>query len=294
MSNTNAMVAHLWAQGERKSARSGNGNFSFEGASLYSYATEVARLVCSPITNERVALITTDRYSVTTSGKHMPAARQAVRHLPSFHVPLFTFVDHATELAHLVDEYRNEVKRLTRARYWGGYRAAGLLSLAGAARDFARLFGLTVPEIDVDADIGTIFAAHAKRGTPKAVAKRERDRERRKAAMLRANAEKIERWHNGERVSLPDGVGVLLRVNGDILQTSLGARVPLADAIRVFRFAAAVRAKGEDWRPNGLRGPAIGDFTLTAIRSDGTIVAGCHTIEWAESERLARELGVEA
>ena len=64
---TNSKVAEAFIAQDKEYARSNNGNFSFQGKSCYSYCTEIARWVTSP-TGKKVLFVTTDRYSVTTSG----------------------------------------------------------------------------------------------------------------------------------------------------------------------------------------------------------------------------------
>ena len=79
-------------------------------------------------------------------------------------------------------------------------------------------------------------------------------------------------------------------VTGGTLETSHGAGVPLAHAIKAFRFVKMVRERGETWRRNG-RVIRVGVYQIDAIDSGG-FTAGCHRINWGEIERLARELGV--
>lgn len=103
-----------------------------------------------------------------------------------------------------------------------------------------------------------------------------------------------EAWLRGEAVyfrgRLPDG-SAYVRAVGDTLETSLGATVPLAHAIRAYRFIKAVRAKGEAWQRNG-QSVRVGHFQLDAIEADGSFRAGCHRFAWGEIERLALALGV--
>lgn len=75
------------------------------------------------------------------------------------------------------------------------------------------------------------------------------------------------------------------------LETSHGAKVPLVDAIKAFRFVKLVKERGRPWKRNGATLP-VGHFQIDAIEPSGTFVAGCHKIGWNEVERLARELGV--
>ncbi len=128
-----------------------------------------------------------------------------------------------------------------------------------------------------------------------------------------AQAEQFERerlqresWLAGEigrgygRFSDETGGALLRAVNADIrdceavggdLETSHGASVPLAHAIRAFRFVKAVRASGVALEAKG-RAIPVGHFSISRIESTGDFVAGCHRINWPEIERVANLLGV--
>lgn len=80
---------------------------------------------------------------------------------------------------------------------------------------------------------------------------------------------------------------VYLRHNGEAMETSKGATVPIQDAERAFRFAVTMRAKG--WHRNGST-HAIGHYELDAINDFG-VVAGCHRVSWGEIERFAKVQG---
>lgn len=81
--------------------------------------------------------------------------------------------------------------------------------------------------------------------------------------------------------------GALLRIKGDTLETSHGASVPLAHAIKVFQFVKLVKQRGKPWHTNG-KTIRVGHFTLTSIDTSGNFVAGCHRINWPEIERVAK------
>lgn len=85
--------------------------------------------------------------------------------------------------------------------------------------------------------------------------------------------------------------GALLTVTGGELVTSWGARVPLADAIRVFRFAKLCRETGKAWHANGRR-VYCGHYQIDKIMPDGGFRAGCHLINWPEIEAAAILAGV--
>lgn len=117
-------------------------------------------------------------------------------------------------------------------------------------------------------------------------------------------------WLAGSKERAPYGVGrlscatggALLRavgverddsgaIVGGTLETSHGAQVPLAHALRVFAFLKHCRARGQEWRRNGatLR---VGHFQVDSVAANGDFVAGCHRITWAEVARLSASLGV--
>jgi len=118
------------------------------------------------------------------------------------------------------------------------------------------------------------------------------------AAVEAGNSRLCDEWRNGVAVSLPHDAPTMLRVEGGqddrgaIIQemvTSKGARVPLEDAKRTYRFAMLARAKG--WHKNG-ETHKIGAYQLDAV-NDAGVVAGCHRVTWAEIERFAASQGWE-
>lgn len=116
-------------------------------------------------------------------------------------------------------------------------------------------------------------------------------REAKAAKLLAAMPEITAEWLAGTRHSLPGSLNlpIMLRVSGDDMETSKGARVPLSDARRTYRFAQLCRAKG--WHRNGEQ-HAIGAYQLDAVNENG-VVAGCHRVSWAEIERFAASQGWE-
>jgi hypothetical protein len=84
---------------------------------------------------------------------------------------------------------------------------------------------------------------------------------------------------------------VLLRVDGDQIETSLGVRIPRSHGERLWRVIQRVMARGEPYQHNG-HSEYAGEFRVDRIDVDGTLTAGCHTIKYAELERLARYMGL--
>ena len=118
---------------------------------------------------------------------------------------------------------------------------------------------------------------------------RQRELERERQALEESERKRL--WLAGERVGRiyfdAESGGAALRIIGDTLETSHGASVPLAHAVKAFRFVKLIKERGETWARNG-KTIRVGHFQIDRIESDGSFVAGCHTIAWPEVERAAR------
>ena len=97
-------------------------------------------------------------------------------------------------------------------------------------------------------------------------------------------------WRLGEKQYFRSDP-VMLRVNGEEIETSAGARIPLAAAPMVWERVK--RALGVGYTPAGLSAVKIGDYPLTEITAAGELVAGCHRIPHSELRSMARQLGLQ-
>jgi len=329
MANSNSMVAHIWAQQEKHSGKSANGNLWFESETLYSYRTPIGRFV-QTVDGQRALLVTSNSYSMTTSCKHMPALWQAINYgrgvySPCFTVPIVSAYGldskkHGLNLAYLVAEYETLAAKFLRARDIYGdesHLVGRLQERADMARNYASAFGLEWPFLDAGSDGREIWRKRqereSKNNTPEAIAKRERERikriERKEAKQAEAKRiallqgmELVEAWRDGADTMLwrmprtDESNGAFLRIRNDNLETSQGARVPLSHAIRVFQFVKLCRERNQEWKRNG-KTLRVGHFQVDCIHRDGSFQAGCHFIAWPEIERVARKhdlFGVDA
>lgn len=161
-------------------------------------------------------------------------------------------------------EYQSEVQAGARS-----YRVPGSFAVRDALRAWAKCGDVPAFWRDKAETVATLAetlaAEHAAR----------------KAA---ENAEKIEAWRRGERVSLPGDVPIMARIVGENVETSRGASVPLAHAARLVRLAERVAASGGQSWPNGT-GPQVGHYRVNAIGADMSAVIGCHEFSADESRR---------
>jgi hypothetical protein len=299
---TNDMVAHVWAQQTQPHGRSGNGQFYFDGGTLYSYGSHFP--VAMFVQNHRgqeCALFNSDSYSITTS-RHQSRARSAYSGL-SFSAPCAVLGPIARMGADLAGQqikrgskaskdirahYQavtdSAVKKAARARsnlQWHLENAQGAASEGDALSAFFALGW----RIKIEAPEAFAAAIAADRVRARKLSE-QRERE--------ANAA-LPDWRACRRDFLPHGRGrakvyLRLRPDGEEIETSMGARFPAEHARRALPIIAAVRDRGEEWRPNG-RSVHLGHFAINCIAPNGDVTAGCHHVTWREIETVARSLG---
>jgi hypothetical protein len=90
------------------------------------------------------------------------------------------------------------------------------------------------------------------------------------------NAEKLAAWLALESDYPPRVSVIQCRVKGGEVQTTQGARVPLADALAMVRLAKACRATGKAYSTQD----KVGQYRLTSISAAGDLTIGCHFIPW--------------
>lgn len=293
------MTAHIWAQQSQPEGRNNNGQFYFNGPTIFSYGSHFPVATFKTTKDgKRYVLFTSRDYSVTTS-KHKGYARNAIHGEKIFFVPRPCGPDSVR------DQYQGEIDTAIRhaavesakgKRY--AKRALAALGLAAskaeAANEYAAFVGerwrIKVPGVSAE-DLAGATAAHER--AVKAVARKKAKEDATQAKkQIALQAE----WRLGatpyglRTFDAPCG-GAALRVIGDELETSHGARVPLEHAVKAFRFLKLCREKGEGWTKNG-HSIRVGHFTLDRIEPSGDFKAGCHDIRWAEVERIAKQLGV--
>ena len=291
----NHEIPHLWVHQSQNQARNSSSSLYFVGQTIYSYGSHFP--IARHITNdrgERAILFTTAHYSVTTSGHCSAVARAIPTDVPVFHVAHVqngsadrpNHKDNVENYLHRLSELLGKAKR---ARLYRDHYEREALALRDQLRCYVAFFdvqSVTIPESAALDALQSWIAAHA-----------EEDRQRREQRARLAEeerrkeqAERIERFRAGDpHVSYVPGVSPMLRVAGDEVQTSLGARFPVSHAVRALLLVRKIRESGGEYVRYG-HTVHLGHYAIDRIESDGTVHAGCHIVKWDEIERIAPQL----
>jgi hypothetical protein len=300
-----AHVSHLWAHQAQSEARNSRRNLYFYGDTIFSYGAHfpIARHIKHR--GKSAILFTSRTYSVTTAG-HISMVRQAI----PLNVAVFTTFNPLGSLADVRSEHKERVteatKRLAAAKSKAqrAIRYRALVAVIAEANRFSEYFGFTtryrLPENHAELDaIATAYetalegrrqARWAKHRERMAAIEAEREKER--AERAAKMPELIERWRNGEAClsywefnSLP----TLLRIKGDVVETSRGAEFPVEQARRALPIVRSLLKHGRPYERNG-HAIHLGHYVIDSIDEEGTIHAGCHTVRRDETERLISNL----
>lgn len=281
-------VFHAWAHQSQDFARSPGGSASFRDTIAYSYATPIGRILTNA-RGERAYLVTTRRYSATTSSKHIPALLRSIPYSAlRFHAPEVApgGMNHTrSEWGHAdvleaysvrLTEAQQKEKR-ARTEHWRDYWTRDAADIIQEANEYCRFFDLADA---FDRETVNRLVAEREAAIDRANAERA---ERERVWQLEVDArreEDVRRWLAGERVWVSDYSRTLLRVNPSDpteVETSRGARVPIHHAARLFGA----------WLGGTLRvGAQVGLYRVDEIAPD-RLTIGCHVITREEAERFA-------
>jgi len=291
----NHEIPHLWAHQSQDEARNSTRSFYFEGTTIYSYGSHfpIARHVTNE-RGERAVLFTIAHHSVTTSGHCSAVARAIPADVPVFRVPhlrsswgdLPNHADNVENYVRRISELLGKAKRTRVNRDCHQREALGLREQLRRYVAFFDLSDVAVPESDELNALQAWITAHEeeerqRREETARIAEEERRREQ---------AQQIQRFYAGDpHISYIAGVSPMLRVVGDEVQTSLGARFPVSHARCALVLIHKVRESGQEYVRNG-HTIHLGHYVIDRIEADGTVHAGCHVVKWEEIERITPQL----
>lgn len=279
-------VAHLWAHQTQSEAYNSGRTVFFRDKAIYSYGHHfpMGRFVRNA-KGETAVLITTRTYSVTTS-RHLRGVRYAVRHIsPIFNVPLEDRTQDNAYAPCYCERIEATQRLVARARKADTQQRlyADLVNLVAEANAYCAFFELP-DSFTVMEDFFELRSTLANQEAKERKAEKER-----LAKIARENEERIERWCAGESVYLPGSLPVYLRIEGDQVVTSKGARFPVAHALRGIALVKATISSGRPYQRNG-HTLHLGVYVIDSIDIHGNVKAGCHHVRYSEIARIEAQL----
>ena len=266
-------VLHLWANQSQSDARSKN--VFFEGTDVYSYGRHylLGRIV--EYNGYDVAIINNQKYSVTTN-KHQRWSHNACEISLSGN-PYNGKKAVLPALIALQGEYIADIMSLftrTASLYSNNWQDYYLHGAINRFNDMCAKLGHKNLQITIPDEFEEVLNERIAELKTKHVKKQAKHEEQRRLKALNsvANFRKGEPINSTMMTIKPQ----ILRVNGDTVQTSGGAEVPLTHAIRLLRMVKRGTAKS---------GEPVGGFRLDSIAGN-TVKIGCHTISISEAESV--------
>lgn len=280
MKTDNASIVHRWAQQKTPHGKTSNGNLSFEGPSLYSYRTEIARFI------EGKVIYTRKRYSVTTSGKHQNKIPQAVSQYPTFttmqDMTAFPAIWKACKPI-LLKEYRETLLQEVESLRKCVTNTHGILqdirSSAFRLRELGDKRKVIAELCSTSLATHLVVKKYFKIDVSAKIEKARLSTERKEAVAREKEKEKLAEWRKGEKDYYHFST-TALRLNGDRIETTHGASISIPEAKMLYENL-----------PNITPGLSVGEFTVREL-TDTHIVIGCHTIPLEEIQAIAVVLGL--
>jgi hypothetical protein len=285
--SSHSEVCHIWANRTQNEGKANN--IFFEDNIIYSYGKhfELAKFI--EYNNKVYLFVNTASYSNSTS-KHQNHVRSAINENLIDKIFYFDFSTSSTystrstysfylnensiisTVDRLILEAKKAFDKQLKARENTWQVNNGLRYLNNAIDLISEFYQLSSNgfidqkiKIDILNDLKTSAINHANHLQ---ATKQERDTKK-QARKVELEKTKLERWLKGTYNQTLYNLPVYLRLQGDYIQTSHGAKVPKLEALKAF-----IRIKqGEN-----IEGEKIGSFTVNK-QENNLLLIGCHKIE---------------
>lgn len=284
--SSNSQLCHVFVNQSQSEGRANNIFFRYNR--IYSYGTHFLAGVIHTNKLRKILITNSKRYSVSTARHLNDIGRASYGLMPQVESSNPECLN--TTLKELTESYYNSFKyHLKRKKFvddsakkWVkesiGYKLISLNQLRAflgkkPLKFDNRRFKLVEQHIDAR------IKRNAELNTPEMIQRRNAERVKREARQAEKERliqiENVNKFRNGEYVRLNLN-HELLRIRGDIVQTSRGAEVPLFHAKALLRMLL----EGKN-----VVGRHIGSFTLNSIdniEGDKVLSIGCHRILLSE------------
>lgn len=302
-------IAHLWAHQKVAEARNRQGNFYFNGPTIFSYGPHfpIARIVKRK--GETAVLFTVRDYSSMTA-QHKYDARAACKHMTIFMVPT-PGASHKEVISYYKDQCNAALAYVRKATI--GWKPSSALNDVETRvkmfNAYAEFFDLST-RMELPEDWKELKAKCKKLSQEQDARQASREekkrleRERIEALAREEFSKVLEAWENGKfpTYRLPRVTEIYLRLRrahtkSPLVETSRGAVVSLEFVKVLWGLILHARlhqkAIGEiemETKLAAITTPERLSYRVDRISDTGDVHAGCHHIMWPQIERFARKL----
>lgn len=289
MARNNQELAHHWAHQVQPSDR--GSSFFYNGAKIYSFGYHfcIARLL-----PDGVVVYGTHRWSGSYTSRHQSLVRQAVsdKKIVYCNDPDATAKQNMAKARADIAEALEQSESKRRREDTRASLKARALRVAEEINEYLEALPANERAGVEPIDLATLD--HIREEAAKARELALKVEEEQRARELVKQQERLGLW----RQHMFDGylgmyVPAALRLSKDrtAVETSRGASIPVTHAKRLWNYICDVRANPKKEMDYG-DGMRLGNYRLTKIEADGSIVVGCHNIAYSEIEGIAHELGL--
>lgn len=291
----NDQVGHDWFYCNKNVVDQGAKNFFHDGTTVYSYGSHypIARKLGFKFddvvlfTIDGSGIINTSSYGSTTA-HHVSIVRRAI---PNYIDVIFVDNVNAKNKKEHLHNYENNMKLIKGivldiavGRNGSGIQNERVWSVKKVVQQmnkYTKLFKLGKRQIDIEKILDKDAIKKAKVKQELFLKKIIASQKKRTAQIIQENQQKIEDWKNGKRAQVPYAIKeCFLRINGDVVETSKGAKIELDHAIKLFSYVKCVNAGKLDFQKKH-----FGTYTLISV-NEKKITIGCHTIKIEEMARI--------
>jgi len=267
-----------------------------DGSTIYSYGRHfpIARKLGTTYNNCEVVLFNSNGDSVSTA-KHKTIEYRALNRdtCKIFTVPNVQPANcewtrdlspelHAENVQAYCADILDYIEKAERARKHGHYHARRAQDMLIELNEYVDAFGLGSPDIDVHS-----LQQRAEQMLSVAQRARRLDDERRAAR----SEELAQQWAEGASTECPHTPVPYVRVNGNLIETSWGAKIPLRTGLLLLDMATRCRDGQKAFTPD--KKHPVGAFYLDRIDADGTLHVGCHHLPYDRLYSAAMIAGAE-
>jgi len=288
--SSHSEVAHIWASRSQVEGRAGN--IFFEDQVIYSYGRHFPVARFAP--EFGAVVLFTDRGYSNSTGKHKSIIRAAI---PSNYQVIYCN-DPTRTTVHNLGHWQGTAERLRRDfaskthKISRGNIAVELFKTCESVIVYCMALGIAAPDWTEETNEEMTARDYVYELAKAREIKREAARkEREQLAALKAS-ERLPLWLAGESVPTFDFhyLETMLRVKGDNIETTRGAKIPIEDAIKLWPLLLRVKNTGKTLEA-GLHAINLGPYRFNSFDGE-TLIVGCHSIAWPQLERMAYELNL--